>query len=101
METITIKVDKVVTENKELQLPYYTKWLNDDGIIKVVAKVYSKDECIHVSKCYKPEIKIAHAELAFHGNNVEATQDEFEALLSSVNTDLLLIGYTNKETKAA
>jgi hypothetical protein len=100
METITIKVDKVVTENKELQLPYYTKW-ELDGKVRSAYKVFSKDECICVSKCYKPEIKVSHAELAFHGNNVEATQDEFEALLSSVNTDLLLIGYTNKETKAA
>lgn len=70
METFKLKVSKTTTEEVEIKLPVFRK-----GICHSY-KVYSSEHCIQVYE--GGGIIIAHAELAWTGNDTEdCTEEEF------------------------
>ena len=80
METIKIKVQKTPTyEEVEITLPAYRK----SGDIRChFWKVYSAKECLHAY--VGGSIEIQSSGLAFLGNSIDCTKEEFEAAYSEI-----------------
>jgi len=78
-----IKVEKKVTEEKEITLPFFCK---TKGNNLYFYKIYSEESCIQVQIMLGYGIQTAHSHLALHLEYEPCTEDDFlEAYNTAIN----------------